>query len=171
MDEILNSAFLAVQKSWLSDKTSEKLGICLTWSLNDPTTLAWKANQRCYKEGRWKIWESILFHNGRSEKKLILKYELVVLLYCKHLYPETSFSCSQCKRTLPMCAGLTLEKCLELLEKAGMKHFPLEKGKLLKQRLFKNRLLSKTFWFLKEKYWHCQKDFGWTFFLIQSFHF
>lgn len=171
MDGILNSAFLALQKSWGFHKTCEKFRICLTWVLNDPTTLAWEANQCCYKEGRWKIRESILFHNGRSEKKLMLKYKLVVLLYCKHLCPEISFSCSQWKWTLPMCAGLTLEKCLELLENAGMKHFPLENGKLLKQRFFKNGLLSKTFWFLKEKYRHCQKNFGLTFFLIQIFNF
>lgn len=157
MHGILNSAFLVIEKSWLFGKTSEKLRICLTWVLNDPTTLARKENWCCYKKGRWKIGESIHFHNGRFEKKLILKYKLVVLLYCKHLCPETNFSCSQWKWTFPMCAGLTLEKCLELLENAGMKHFPLENGKLLKQRLFKNELLSKTFWFFKEKYWHCQK--------------
>lgn len=91
MDGILNSAFLSIYKSWLFDKTSEKFKICLTWVLNDPTTLARKENWCCYKKGRWKIGESIRFHNGRFEKKLILKYKLVVLLYCKHLCPETNF--------------------------------------------------------------------------------
>lgn len=132
MNGILNSSCLAIQKYWLLDETSEKPRICLACVPNDPTTLAWKANWWCYGEGRWKIGEIILFHSGRCEKKLILKYKLVLSLYCKHLCPETNFTCSQWKWTLPMCAGLTLEKCLGLLENSGMKHFPLENGKLMK---------------------------------------
>lgn len=113
--------------------------------------LSWKLNQCSYKERRWKMGESTLFHHGTSEKRLILKYKLVILLYCKHLCPETNFSCSQWKWTLPMCAGLTLENCLELLEDVGMKHFPLENSRLLKLKPFRNGLLSKNFWFLEEK--------------------
>lgn len=124
------------------------------------------------------MWESTLFHSGISENKLILKCKLVVLLYCKHLCPETNFSYSQWKWTLPMCAGPTLEKCLELFENVGMKHFPLEKDKLLKLKLFRNGLLSKNFWFWKKKKkkensWDCPppKKKNNNFFWIERFHF
>lgn len=130
---LLNNPEFCYMENLAFDKISEKLRICLTWVLNDPTTLAWKANWCCYEERKWKIGENILFHSGRSEKMLVLKYKLVVLFYCKHLCPETNFACSQWKRTLPMCAGLTLEKCLERLESSRTKHFPLENGKLSKQ--------------------------------------